>query len=323
MTKHHSAWGRETRSVTQLTTHILQQVLDASSDGLLLLSTASDELAIAYANRQFERLSGYARERLDGLSWRTLGGHSAEATELRDALAGGLGFSGTLRFEREDGSQWRASVRAHPVRDEGGATAFWLCQFLPPADEPGAEAGESWSALLEPDATRLRERFGRLDRADASSGLLLYERFRDFVERDLVIARRERRPVSLMFLRIAELDRYLATFGKNAADSCLRMIGKQVTATLRRATDLCARFADDAIIAAVFGQDAAEAGRLLERICENIDSLKIHNPHGRRHRFLSVRSAVVESTEGGESLETLLERLQNAVADGEESAAHA
>jgi len=309
--------------VIQLTTHILQQVLDASSEGLLLLSAASDDLPIVYANRQFERLSGYARERLDGLSWRTLGGTSAEATELRDALAGGLGFSGTLRFEREDGTHWAACVRAHPVRNEDGATTFWLCQCLPPAGEASGEPGGPWSALLEPEAVRTRERFGRLDRADASSGLLRYERFRDFVERDLTIARRERRPVSLMFLRITELDRYLATFGKNAADSCLRMIGKQVTATLRRATDLCARFADDAIIVAVFGQDASEAGRLLDRITENIDGLRIHNPHGRRNRFLSVRSAVVESSEGGESFEALLDCLQSAVADGEGSAAHA
>jgi diguanylate cyclase (GGDEF)-like protein len=309
--------------VNQLTSQILRQVLDASTEAVLLLSADSPDLQIQYANTQFERLSGYPRERLTDLAWQALAGADAEAGELRDSLVGGLGFNGVLRLEREDGTRWLAAVRSHAVNGEDGRIAFWLCQFLPPPGSVNGEQGEPWGGWLEQEGVRARERFGRLDRADASSGLLRYERFRDFVTRDLGIARRERRPVSIMFLRIVELDRYRATFGKNAADSCLRMIGKQVTATLRRATDLCARFDGDAIVAAVFGQDAAEASRLLDRISENIDGLRIHNPHGRKHRFLSVRSAVVESGDGEEQFEALLERLQNAVADERDSAASA
>jgi diguanylate cyclase (GGDEF)-like protein/PAS domain S-box-containing protein len=323
MTKYHLASGKDTRLVNQLSAQVLRQVLDSSTEGVLLLSASEADLHVVYANAQFERLSGYPRERLDGMALQALVGTDAESGAVRDALAEGRCYSGALRLAREDGSRWRASFRSHPVYEEDGRVAYWLCHFLPPAVTAGGEPADSWGAWFEQDGGRGRERFGRLDRADASSGLLRFERFRDFLERDLGIARRERRPVSVMFLQILELDRYRATFGKNAADSCLRMIGKQVSASLRRATDLCARFDGDAIIAAVFGHDAAEASRLLERIAENIDGLRIHNPRGLKHRFLSVRSAVVESNGDEERFEDLLERLQMAVAEDEDSAASA
>jgi diguanylate cyclase (GGDEF)-like protein/PAS domain S-box-containing protein len=307
--------------VNQLSAQILRQVLDSSTEGVLLLSASAADHHVVYANAQFERLSGYPRERLDGLSWQALAGADAAAETVSDALAEGRCYTGALRLEREDGSRWRASFRSHPVYEEDGGLAYWLCHFLPPAVAAGGEPADSWDAWFEQDGGRGRDRFGRLDRADASSGLLRFDRFRDFLERDLGIARRERRPVSVMFLQIVELDRYRSTFGKNAADSCLRMIGKQVSASLRRATDLCARFDGDAIVAAVFGHDAAEASRLLDRIAENIDGLRIHNPHGRKQRFLSVRSAVVESNGGEERVEELLERLQLAVAEEDEDSA--
>ena len=309
--------------MNQLTSQVLRQVLDSSTEAVLLLSADSPDLPVAYANAQFERLSGYHRERLHGQAWLSLAGADNEAAELREALVAGMGFGGAMHIERDDGTRGLAVVRTHAVNGDDAEIAFWLCQFLPPPGSGNGEQGEAWAGWLEQEGARQRERFGRLDRADGSSGLLRYERFRDFVVRDLGIARRERRPVSIMFLRIVELDRYRATFGKNAADSCLRMIGKQVTATLRRATDLCARFDGDAIVAAVFGQDAAEASRLLDKIAENIDGLRIHNPHGRQHRFLSVRSAVVDSSDGEDQFDALVERLQSAVADGEESAANA
>lgn len=261
-----------------------------------------------FANRQFERLSGYCRDELFAHGWPTLHEHDNEAGQaLRAALARGESFRGIVACAHKDGSTWRSRLKIEPIMHGDGDTKYWFCQCLSVSD---AAMGELDGMLGDTDAARSRERFGRLDRVDASSGLLKYDRFREFLDRDLAIAAREQQSIAVMMLEIVELDKYRQTFGKNAADSCLRMIGKQVTGTLRRATDLCARFSEDTIVAAVFGQDAHEAGRLRDRIAENIEGLRIHNPRGQAGRFLSVRSIVADAIPGQESCEALLQRLR-------------
>jgi len=191
--------------------------------------------------------------------------------------------------------RYRLSERALPIR---------------PISRPAA------SRLRVLEAGRNRDRFGRLDRIDASSGLLRFDRFNEFVERDIAIAVREQRCLTLLILKINEYAEYQRTFGINAANSCLRMIGKQVTATLRRATDLCARMGDDAIVAAVFGQSAVEAEPLLSKISENVDGLKIHNPRGRSGGYLSVRCASAEANPSvdGCGFDALLNELNSKLA---------
>jgi diguanylate cyclase (GGDEF)-like protein/PAS domain S-box-containing protein len=287
---------------------VFEQALDAGFQGILILESVEGGHRVVFANRQFERLSGYRRDELCQHGWPTLWPDDDGGYSLRAALGRGEAFRGIVACAGKDGMSWRSRISLEPLPCEAGETRFWLCQALSLSDS-GLTDFES-STAGDNEGMRSRERFGRLDRVDASSGLLKYERFREFLDRDLAIAQREQQRIAVMMLEIVELDKYRQTFGKNAADSCLRMIGKQVTGTLRRATDLCARFADDTIVAAVFGQDADAAGRLRDRIAENIEGLRIHNPRGQVGRFLSVRSIVTEAIPGQETCEALLQRLQ-------------
>lgn len=263
---------------------------------------------VVFVNRQFERLSGYHRDELYSHGWPTLWPDDESGQTLRAALGRREPYRGIVACARKDGSSWRSRISLEPLAAGDDEARYWLCQCLGLSDSGLADFDAS--TAYDTDGARSRERFGRLDRVDASSGLLKYDRFREFLDRDLAIAQREQQSIAVMMLEIVELDKYRQTFGKNAADSCLRMIGKQVTGTLRRATDLCARFADDTIVAAVFGQDAHEAGRLRDRITENIEGLRIHNPRGQAGRFLSVRSIVTDAIPGQESCDALLQRLQ-------------
>ena len=65
--------------------------------------------------------------------------------------------------------------------------------------------------------------------------------FQELIRRDLAIARRDQRMITLLLFEIVEFEAYRQTFGSKAADSCQRMIGAQIMRTLRRAGDLCAR----------------------------------------------------------------------------------
>lgn len=294
-------------TVDSPTNQVLEQALEASFQGVVLVAAHAGQLCVEFANREFERLTGFSRVELQDGGWPMLQRDDESGQPLRAALARGQPFRGIVACSRRDGSSARLRMRVEPLAPEG-ETKYWLCQCLDVSDAALDEF--DGGVASDTDTLRLRERFNRLDRVDASSGLLKYDRFRDFLDRDLAIAQREQQSIAVMMLEIVELDKYRETFGKNAADSCLRMIGKQVTATLRRATDLCARFADDAIVAAVFGQNAQEADQLRERISENIQGLRIHNPRGQTGRFLHVRSIVADAIPGQESCDSLVRRLR-------------
>ena len=288
----------------------LRQVLDLSSEGILLLESSCDALRIRYANSQFTRLSGFTVQELMDLQWQDVC-RDICAAEIRETLQSRDSYCGTLWMENADGSRWRSGVRVRALLDENGDPDCWLCQFVPPAyfGSGDSDLAEIW---FDPDCSGPRQRFGRLDRIDSTSGLLRFDRFREFLEREVAMAARDKKTVTLIMLRIMEFGEYRCTFGVNAANSCLGMIGKQITATLRRRTDLCARMNDDTIAVAVVGQDTDDISAVLERICENVESLRIHNPRGRCSRYLTLRYCVTSDYPAGQEdgIEQLLESAQ-------------
>src|SRR5690606_21107212 len=142
------------------------------------------------------------------------------------------------------------------------------------------------------DASRMRPKADAISRIDTATGLPHYDHFAAILNRDIAIARRDRRPVSLMMFKIVELDIYRQTFGAKAADSCVRMIGAQLGNVLRRAGDLYARYGDDVLVAAVVGQEAAEASQLAERVVANVRGLRLHNPRAKSGRYVQVEFAI-------------------------------
>src|SRR5690606_41027109 len=74
---------------------------------------------------------------------------------------------------------------------------------------------------------------------------------------------------------------------------------------------LCARHGDTTIVAAVLGQDEAEAGRLAERIVANVHRLKLHNPRAKYGRYVAIESALVGGVPGpDDNVEAWLDRAR-------------
>jgi hypothetical protein len=71
------------------------------------------------------------------------------------------------------------------------------------------------------------------------------------------------------------------------------MIGAQIMRALRRAGDLCARYDDTTLVAAVVGQHASEVQPLAERIAEGVGQLKLHNPRAKSSRYIETRAIVI------------------------------
>jgi diguanylate cyclase (GGDEF)-like protein len=131
--------------------------------------------------------------------------------------------------------------------------------------------------------------------------------------RELGAARREQRPVCLMLWAVPELDIYRQTFGQKSADSCLRMIGTQITGTFRRGSDLCARFDESTLGVIVAGLDEEQSGRRVAGVERKVRHLALHNPRGRLSRYLAVHGVAVQASQD-ELLESLFARGAEALA---------
>jgi diguanylate cyclase (GGDEF)-like protein len=146
--------------------------------------------------------------------------------------------------------------------------------------------------VLQGELGQARQKVATLDRIDQGTGLARFPYFQETLRRDLAMARRDRRFVTLLVFEIVEFGVYRQTFGDKAADSCQRMIGAQIMRALRRAGDLCARYDDTTLVAAAIGH-ASEVQPIANRIAESVRQLKLHNPRAKVSRYIEIRPIVI------------------------------
>lgn len=311
--------GRAARGVKSLSRHTLEQMVSLSSEGILLIDAQDSELPIVYVNPAYVDLSGHSAEELIGHAWplaKRDDDTQPELATLKAAIGRAESCRVTVADLRKDGTTWQSSVQIEPIRNTRGELQYFYCVQRPAAgaaDPQAAAASRNAEvSLLQRELGRAREKLASLDRVDPVTGLLRFDYFHDLLRRDLGIARRdERRMVTVMVFEIVEFDAYRDTFGTKAAESCQRMIGAQVLRNLRRAGDLCARYDDTTLVAAVVGQSTDEAGRLADQITSSVRRLGLHNPRAKSERYVTMRSAVVAcAPRTNDDIETLVVRAR-------------
>jgi len=316
--------GRDARGIKSLSRHFLEQLVALSSEGILVVDAQDSSLPVVYANSAYEDLTGYSTAELAGRPWSMLrreADNDPELNRLKVAIGRAEACRITIADLRKDGSAWIVDLRVAPLTNARGDIRYFVC-VLNPAVAGGvadgqqaagvpAEAGESAGelTLLQRELGRARQKIASLDRVDPTTGLLRFGYFQETLRRDLSIARRDKRFVTLLVFEIVELDVYRQTFGGKAADSCQRMIGAQIMRTLRRAGDLCARYDDQTLVAAVIGQTPDEVRHLVDQIADNVRQLGLHNPRARLGRQISVRPLPIGCPPGTqEDAEALVRR---------------
>jgi diguanylate cyclase (GGDEF)-like protein len=242
-------------------------------------------------------LSGYTAEELTGTSWPLVkrdGEGQPELERLKAAIGRSEACRVTLPDLRKDGTSWFSHVSIEPLYNARGELKYFLCIQKPVDGAAGEQAPPDVEVtLLQRELGRARQKIASLDQIDPATGLMRFGHFQELLRRDLAIARRDQRFITVLVFEIVEFDAYRQTFGSKAADSCQRMIGAQIMRTLRRAGDLCARYDDSTLVAAAIGQEPGEFGKLVDQIAENVRELGLHNPRAKRSRYITVRSALV------------------------------
>ena len=294
--------GRDAFGIRSLNRHTLEQIVAACPGGVLIADASAPELPVVYANAAYERLTGYTLAELAGRPWAALARAAPDdesVAALKASVAGGKACRAVIPDVRKDGTSFTCEIGVMPLHGPRGDLRYFLLshELTVSLEQGGASESaptvEASSELLQRELGRARQKIATLDRVDQGTGLPRFPYFQEMLRRDLAMARRDRRFVTLLIFEIVEFAVYRQTFGDKAADSCQRMIGAQIMRALRRAGDLCARYDDTTLVAAVIGQHADDVQPLVERIAEGVEQLKLHNPRAKSSRYIETRVTII------------------------------
>jgi len=291
--------ARDVNGIKRLSRDTLEQIVVLSSEAFLLADAQRPELPVVFVSPAYAALTGCSAEELNGQPLPLLDGADAdeELGRLKSALASAEACRATVPVPRKEGLPSPMLVIAEPLYNADGDLKYYLLVQRPvgaAGDQPASvTTGAAGVATLSSEPARVRAKPAAVDRTDPATGLLRFSHFQETLSRDLSFSQRERLQVTLLLFSIVEFDVYRKTFGSKAAESCQRMIGAQIARTLRRAGDLCARYDDSTLVAAVVGQGPEEVRHLADRIAENVRRLALHNPRARLGRYITIRHTVI------------------------------
>jgi diguanylate cyclase (GGDEF)-like protein/PAS domain S-box-containing protein len=269
--------------------------LEACPDGVVICDVRSSDTPAVYVNRAFEQLSGYRAAELVGRNMRFLHGEDCDQeglSRIRLALKEGVAAQVTLRNYRKDGTLFWNEVRLVPMRDAAGQISHFASFHREVGERLRPDIKTDQRAETRDPASNTQTMLAYL-RDDKLTGLLRRGYFDELLKRDLGLAQREARTLSLFMFDPDFFEPYRELFGRPGADQSLRRIGRTIGACFRRASDLCVRFDDTRIVALCIGMDAEHATKHADVVLSRVRDLAIHHPRSAVSRFLTMSAGVV------------------------------
>jgi diguanylate cyclase (GGDEF)-like protein len=273
---------------------ILEQVIGATTEPLLIVSIDQPDWPVALANPAFDSISGEV----------VLIKPFADVIEELAGREVALEVSETVRSQLETSFPIESNGREYllvlrPMKLPGEESARFYVAFWRTGTGVGtAEGAETYHALL-----KAKRRIRDLSRDDPVTGLLNDSAFADVFEHDWAVAAREKGKLSLVTFELEEFQAYTAVFGKHAGDSCLRSVGGVIRRCLRRASDVVARPDGRRFIVLSHATDEDGVGEFAARIATAVRELGLHHPRSKSSKFVTVSYRVSVADIGEESRE--------------------
>ena len=266
---------------------ILEQVIDGMTEPVVVAKTSSADWPIAYCNAPFAARAADIEVRgrpfadvLEDMFGRTAALEVSEAVRARRAA--------TIPVEN---SKREFMLALNPLEASGGAGCDYVAAYLRDAASTAAAGTDVQQALIN-----AKRRIRDLSREDPVTGLLNARAFRDVLDHDWSVARREKATLALVAFSLDDFDKYVEVFGRHASDSCQRRVAGAIRRCLRRASDVAARIegADgDRLVVLAHSADEARLTEFAERILASVRDLGLHHPRARSGRFVTVSYRVV------------------------------
>ena len=108
---------------------VLSKILDSCVNGVTLADPDLDDMPIVYANKAFEKMTGYSQEEILGHNCRFLQGEDREQEaryQLRLAIDNSEPAEVTIRNYRKDGQLFYNHLMISPLFDSNGNVIYYL-----------------------------------------------------------------------------------------------------------------------------------------------------------------------------------------------------
>lgn len=271
---------------------LVNKVLEAADEGIAIVDGEHPEQALAWVNRAFEDMTGFTAAELVGRNLRVLQGGDRDQpgiAEIREAMSNERACRVLLRNYRPDGSLYWNQLSIEPCRDTNGA--LWWFGFS--RDVSAQREMEIILGRRSDELDVAQRRLEEVDPVDRLTGLQSERSFEIALELAWFSCARDRRSLALFLFAPDYFDVYLDTFGRVAADSCLRMVARSIGAAFRRSSDVAARLGDAQFAALGTGMEREMLEPHARRVCERIRALAIRNPHAPLARNVTLSAAVL------------------------------
>lgn len=108
---------------------VLSKILDSCVNGVTLADPDIEDMPIVYANKAFERMTGYSQSEIIGHNCRFLQGDDREQDaryQLRQAIESSEPLEVTIRNYRKDGQLFHNHLMISPLFDTNGKVIYYL-----------------------------------------------------------------------------------------------------------------------------------------------------------------------------------------------------
>ena len=270
---------------------ILEQVIAASAEPLLIVSIDHPDWPVVLSNAAFESIGGEDvlqkpfADVVEQLVGRDLAVEVSELLRSHDETSFPLELGGR---------EYLLALRPLLLGNES-APKFYVAYWRAGA---GAVAGSETHHELLKAKRRIRD----LSRDDPVTGLLNERAFYEVLEHDWAVASREKSPLSLVVFNLDEFAAYTEVFGQHAADSCMRRVGQAVRRCLRRASDVVGRMQGNQVVVLSHASDATGVREFAGRISTAVRELGLHHPRSSVAKFVTVSYEIGVSTDAQEGM---------------------
>lgn len=267
---------------------VLQNLVEAAPEGVVVCA-AQEGWPVVYLNHAFEQLTGYSRDELLGRSLACLqqGENQQEGLSLvRAALRDGIACRVVLNNYKKDGTSFVNELQLLPIRDAQGKLTHFASYHRASFASNVATIGDAVQ-----DGSLSTQRLLAHVREDRQTGLLRRSYFEDLLRRDFAMAQREQKPLTVIMFEIDQASAYREVFGPAGSEQTFKRVARAIAGSFRRASDLCARWEDTQIVAAILSANSTQAQQMADNVIMRVRELGIHHPRS-TSRFVTVSAGV-------------------------------
>lgn len=274
------------RSVQKLKRRVLGQLISGSAEPMLVARIDQPDWPVVLTNAAYSSLAGD-----DDVLQQPL----ADVVEKLVGRDMALEISETIRAGHENSLAIEMRGREYllvlkPLSETNNGASYYAAYWRGAAGTSFASDGEIQQALL-----KAKRQVRDLSRDDPVTGLLNEKSFREILDHDWAVAKREKTRLALVSFALDDFPAYVEVFGKHAADSCQRRVAQAIRRCLKRASDVAAKVSsgdDDYLMVLSHASEEQGVRDFAARIAAAVRELGLHHPRSRVARFVTVSYCV-------------------------------